>query len=76
MNQKLPVPKRKKKMVNLGIGSCRLGQCEDMYLGTYLTFCKDTEVQRYTGTCTEHVYICEDRYLYVVPTYVPRYFLG
>lgn len=29
MNQKLPVPKRKKKHVNLGIGSCRLGQCED-----------------------------------------------
>lgn len=51
MNQKLPVPERKKIHVNLGIGSCRLGQCED-YLGTYLlrTSVPPAKIQRYRGT--------------------------
>lgn len=49
MNQKTKISLREKNHVNLGIGSCRLGQCKD-YLGTYLTSYKDTEIHRYRDT--------------------------
>lgn len=74
MNQKLPVPK-KKKHVNLGIESCRLGQCEDYLGGRYVPPAKDTEVQRYLQRYTGTQVHVRNMYVfvkigtsYVVPT--------